>query len=533
MGIGDFLRRPPGSASEASLAARPLMPGNAALDERPLMNDLPPPAEGLNGIIDIGSNSVRLVVYQGLSRIPATLFNEKVMAGLGRGLAQNGKLSKGSMETAVAALTRFAALARAMQVASLRTVATAAVREAANAEDFLARVRRECGLEIEIISGETEARGAALGVIAGIPDADGVVGDLGGGSLELIRVAGGEAHERISLPIGSLRLDAVRKRDRRALAPFIKKALDQVGWVEAGQGKPFYMVGGSWRALAQLHIHWWQQPLPIIHQYEMAADAPASLVRRLAQVELATLKAVPGLSTSRLPSLPGAAMLLAAVVKRLGSSAAIASSFGLREGLLYGQLPPEQQRLDPLIEAARAEGARQGRFPEHGDMLFAWMDGLFGGAGEGARDRRLRLAACLLGDIAWRAHPDFRAERGVDAALHGNWVAVNAAERAALAQALHHCFGGASDAPVLALLQQLAPPPLLARARAWGLALRLGQRLTGGTAVALAGSRLVRDGGTLLLAIDPAHAALAGDAVTRRLKLLASATGLEPRVLVA
>ncbi len=557
MAIGGFLRRPGvaggGSAavtreaeavSAASLPATALgalpgnpaldiLPGNPALDERPLMAGLPPPAAGLHAIIDIGSNSVRLVVYQGLTRVPAAMFNEKVMAGLGRGLAQNGKLSKGSMETAVAALTRFAALARAMQVASLRTVATAAVREAANADAFIDRVRAACGLEIEIISGETEARGAAHGLIAGIPDADGVVGDLGGGSLELIRVAGGEAHERISLPIGSLRLDAIRKRDRRALAPFIRKALDRVDWVAAGRDKPFYMVGGSWRALAQLHIHWWHHPLPIIHQYELTPQAPASLVRRLAQVEPATLKAVPGLSTSRLPSLPGAAMLLAAVVRRLGSSSAIASSYGLREGLLYGQLPPDQQRLDPLIEAARAEGSRAGRFPEHGDMLFAWMEGLFGGAGEGASDRRLRLAACLLSDIAWRAHPDFRSQRGVDVALHGNWVAVTAAERAALANALHHCFGGGNDPPLTALLQQLAPVPLLARARAWGLALRLGQRLTGGTALGLAQSRLVRDGGMLVLAIDSAHAALAGDAVTRRLKLLATATGLEPRVVLA
>lgn len=509
------------------------LPPNPALDQAALMADLPPPAVGLNAIIDIGSNSVRLVVYQGLTRVPATLFNEKVMAGLGRGLAQNGRLTKGSMDEAVAALTRFAALARAMQVASLRTVATAAVREAANGADFIARVRAECGLEIEILSGEAEARGAALGVIAGIPDADGVVGDLGGGSLELVRVAGGEAHERVSLPIGSLRLDAVRKRDRRALAPFIRKALDQVGWAAAGKGRPFYMVGGSWRALSQLHLHWAGHPLPIIHQYAMPPNAPATLVRRLAQAEPATLKAIPGLSTSRLPSLPGAAMLLAAVVKRLGSSEVIASAYGLREGLLYGQLPADDRARDPLIEAARGEGARQGRFPEHGDMLFRWMDGLFGGEGEPASDRRLRLAACLLSDIAWRAHPDFRAERGVDTALHGNWVAVTPAERAALAQALHYCFGGANDAAVLTLLQRLAPVPLLARARAWGLALRLGQRLTGGTAVALAGSRLVRDGATLVLAIDPAHVALVGEAVTRRLKLLATATGLEPRVVVA
>ena len=488
---------------------------------------------GLHAIIDIGSNSVRLVVYQGLTRIPATLFNEKVMAGLGRGLVANGQLAGGAMDVAVAALARFAALVRAMDVVRVQAVATAAVREAANADAFIARVERETGLVIETISGEAEARGAALGVISGIPHADGVVGDLGGGSLELIRVAGGIAHERLSLPIGSLRLDAVRKRDRRALAPFIKKALDKIAWASAGKGRPFYMVGGSWRALAQIHIHQSGHPLPIVHQYEMPASAPAQLVRSLARLDLATLRDVPNLSTARLPSLPGAAVLLAATAKRLGSSSIIASGFGLREGLLFGQLSAADQQLDPLIEAARAEGVRQGRFAEHGDMLFAWMDGVFSVDGrESTAERRLRLAACLLSDIAWRAHPDFRAERGVDTALHGNWVAITAAERGGLATALHHCFGGGGDAPVLALLTRLTPPPMLGRARAWGLALRLGQRLTGGTASALASSRLERTGGALVLHLPGEQAALVGETVQRRLKLLAGALGLEPRIVV-
>ena len=489
---------------------------------------------GLHAIIDIGSNSVRLVVYQGLTRIPATLFNEKVMAGLGRGLVANGQLAGPAMEMAVAALARFAALIAAMDVARIQVVATAAVREAANAGEFIARVERETGLVIETISGEAEARGAALGVISGIPHADGVVGDLGGGSLELIRVAGGVAHERLSLPIGSLRLDAVRKRDRRALAPFIKKALDKVGWAAAGKGRPFYMVGGSWRALAQIHIHQSGHPLPIVHQYEMPASAPAQLVRSLTHIELATLRDIPNLSTARLPSLPGAAVLLAATAKRLGSSSIIASGFGLREGLLFGQLSARDQALDPLIEAARAEGVRQGRFAEHGDMLFAWMDGLFGVNGrETAADRRLRLAACLLSDIAWRAHPDYRAERGVDAALHGNWVAITAAERGALAMALHYCFGGGGDAPGVALFNELTSSALLGRARAWGLALRLGQRLTGGTARALATSRLERAGGDLVLHLPHDQAALVGETVQRRLKLLGNAVGLDPRIVVA
>ncbi len=504
------------------------VPTTDFLPQLALYDDLAPTRAGLCGIIDIGSNSVRLVVYQGLTRTPATVFNEKVMAGLGRGLAANGRLSRSSMDIAVAALARFALLAQDMKIESLRTVATAAVREAANASEFVERVRRTCGLDIETISGEVEARGAALGVIAGIPDADGVVGDLGGGSLELIRVAGGEAHERISLPIGALRLDAVRKRNPRALGRFIGQALDKVGWASQGQGKPFYTVGGSWRALAQLHIHLTDYPLPVVHQYCMDASVPARLVRTLAQIGPKVLKAVPAISSSRVPSLPGAAMLLNASVRRLGSSGVIASAYGLREGLLYAQLPPALQRVDPLLAAARAEGERQGRFPEHGDLLFDWMDALFRSETDAPGDARIRLAACLLSDVAWRAHPDFRAERGLDFALHGNWVAIRAAERAQLATALYACFGGNFALPAVAVLHSLADAAALARARAWGLALRLGQRLTGGTAAPLAASRMVRDGGGLVLTLAPDHAALYGEAVARRLKALAGALGLEP-----
>jgi exopolyphosphatase/guanosine-5'-triphosphate,3'-diphosphate pyrophosphatase len=499
-----------------------------------LVPEPPSRADDRCAIIDIGSNSIRLVVYQGRTRIPATMFNEKVMAGLGRGLAANGRMGAGAMALAITGLKRYAALTRAMGIANVRTVATAAVREASNGAAFIDRIRSECDLVVDVIDGEAEARAAAFGLVSGIPDADGVVGDLGGGSLELIRVANGEMGNRISLPIGALRLDAIRKRDRRALAPFIANALAKMDWAEEGRGKPFYMVGGSWRALAQIHIWMEDHPLPIVHQYEMPADAPAKMFRSLSHTDAVTLKSVPHLSTSRLPSLPGAAMLLAAVVKKLGSSTVVASGFGLREGLLFADLPPEERASDPLITAARAEGARHGRFAEHGDMLFTWMDPLFAATpgGESAAERRLRLAACLLSDIAWRAHPDFRPERGVDVALHGNWVAVTAAERAALAAALHHCFGGNADAPVMATLLKLAPVAVLARARAWGLALRLGQRLTGGTAVALAASRLERDGNAVLLRMNTSHADLVGDAVQRRLKVLGNVLGLEPKLIV-
>ena len=489
------------------------------------------PDDPLTGIVDIGSNSIRLVVYRGHERTPHNLFNEKVMAGLGRGVAADGRLSEEGMRVAEAALARFAMLCADMQVDMLRTVATAAVRDAANRDEFIARVDRASGFSVEVISGDDEARLAGLGVIAGIPDADGVVGDLGGGSLELIRVAGGQVHDRISLPIGSLKLDALRKANGRALAGFIDKALKKVSWATEGRGKPFYMVGGSWRALTQLHMHLSDYPLPVVHQYVMAAEAPARLARTLAHMLPKSVKAVPHISSSRIPQLPGAAVLLRAVGKRLGSSHFVASAYGLREGLLFEGLSAVTQAQDPLIAAARAEGERQGRFPEHGDALMAWMNGLF--SPESAADLRLRAVCCLLSDIAWRAHPDFRAERGLDVALHGNWVAISARERAMLGAALFACFGGTASDPAAALLPQLADAASLQRARMWGLALRLGQRLTGGTAEALASGRLHRDGDSLVLTLAAHHAVLSGETVQRRLKSLAQAMGLKGIIQVA
>lgn len=492
---------------------------------------LPRRQDALTAIIDIGSNSIRLVVYRGLHRTPSLIFNEKVMAGLGRGVAANGHIDEEGMKLAESALTRFRALCADMRVDHVRAVATAAVREATNGDGFVERMCRSCGVDVEVISGEAEARYAALGVLAGIPDADGVVGDLGGGSLELIRVSGGRPRERISLPIGSLKLDAVRKRNVRALAGFIDKALKEVPWASDTRGKPFYMVGGSWRALAQVHMWLTDYPLPVVHGYEMAPGVAEHLVRRIGHIHPKTLRAVPNLSNSRVPSLPGAALLLRAVAKKLDSSVLVSSAYGLREGLLYDLLPPDEQRQDPLLVAAAEEGARQGRFPEHGAALMAWIGDLF--ADESPADERIRCAACLLSDVAWRAHPDFRAERGVDVALHGSWVAISARERAMLAAALFACFGGGASDPIIGYLHVLADAASLARARNWGLALRLGQRLTGGTAKALARGGVKRERGDLVLTLSRGQAALYGDPVARRHRTLAQALGLEAKFRVA
>lgn len=482
-------------------------------------------AEGRVGIIDIGSNSVRLVVYEGPHRTPSVLFNEKVMAGLGKGLAPGGAMDPQAVERAFVALERFRLVADRIGVARLHTVATAAMRDASNGADFLARAAA-IGIDITVLSGEEEAEMAGEGVLAAFPQADGIVGDLGGGSLELVRISGGMIHERVSFPLGVMRVAEIRKRGPRALRLRVEHLLGDAGWSGRGAGLPFYLVGGSWRALARLVMHLTDYPLPIVHGYTMPAETAPRVVRALAHLDKGKLKEVPSLSTSRVGNLADAAALLALVVRTLGSDSMVVSAYGLREGVLHRTLPPDIRDMDPLICATREEGQRLGRFPEHGDLLDRWIAPLF--EEEGAADARLRHASCLLADIGWRAHPEFRAERGLETALHGNWVGVDARGRAMMAQALYTSFGAAGEPPIV---RRLCAPADAERARRWGLAMRLGQRLSGGVAGPLTASGLTLSPQAVTLRLPAGEGALYGEAVERRQRALSAAFGRKAEVV--
>lgn len=478
-----------------------------------------------NAIIDIGSNSVRLVVYQGPARIPAILFNEKVLAGLGRGLAATGAIDSVALKLATVALARFAAVAREMDVTSLRTIATAAVRDAANGGELIAAARA-LGLEVEILSGEQEARGAGEGVLSAIPDADGIVGDLGGGSLELVRISGGRTLDRISFPLGVLRIAPVRAKRGKVFERMVTRMIRDAGWNGRGAGLPLFLVGGSWRALARLDMNLTDYPLPVIHQYPMSAATVARLGRTIAHMGKPRLKAVGGLSSGRAGTLSDATALLGVLLRELGSTETVVSAFGLREGLLFGMLDEATRALDPLVVAAREEGRLLGRFPEHGDLLDRWIAPLF--AHEPTAFARLRHVACLLADVGWRANPEFRAERGVEIALHGNWVAIEASGRAMIAQALFTGLGGGLNAPDP--LPRLASPEDLRTAVGWGLAIRLGQRLSGGLAGPLQRTRLSENGTALTLHLTPGDTDLYGEAVERRHQALAAALVLRAKL---
>lgn len=476
------------------------------------------------GIIDIGSNSVRFVAYGGAERVPSVLFNEKVTAALGRGVAKNGKLDPEAMDLTLRSLARFRQLGKEMGLKRVHIVATAAVRDASNGREFL-KLIADLGLKPKLISGDEEAELAGLGVISAIPQAKGIVADLGGGSLELIGVARGAVGSAVTLPLGVLRL--APHPDRGEIAHVIRDGIKNSRLKDAARGASLYLVGGSFRALALLDMKTAGHPLPIVHSHRIMPERLPDLRRALESMSNDELKAHTQISGARIPTLPSVVTLLEAMIPVLGPKKIYVSAFGLREGLLYRDLDELTRDEDPLLAAALEVGDRLGRFGDHGTALDMWMDPLF--PDEAGDMRRLRLAACLLGDIAWNAHPDFRAERAVDMALHGNWVGINSHGRAVLGRALCSAFGGDSgfNAEVAALLK----PGEVERLVAWGKALRLAQRLSGGTEALLRKTSIALKPGKVILSIPEKYRALYSEAVERRLLQLARTMERRPEVI--
>jgi exopolyphosphatase/guanosine-5'-triphosphate,3'-diphosphate pyrophosphatase len=461
---------------------------------------------------------VRLVVYAGTQRIPAPIFNEKVLAGLGAGLAATGELSARSQERALGALRRYRLLIDHMGIKQVHVVATAAARDASNGPEFVRKIER-IGFDCDVLGPEEEAQLAGEGVMSAIPGADGVVGDLGGGSLELADVGGNSVREAISLPLGVLRVaDAGGERWVRDA---LRSALQHSDLAEAGRGRPFYMVGGSWRALARIDMIARDYPLPVRHQYRMAPARAVGLRQMVGSLDARLRKSI---APARLATSPIAAMILSEVIRQLQPSELILSSFGIREGLLYSNLSKKVRAQDPLIEAARDAGGAERRFGEHGDLLDAWIGPLFDDPPEVSR---IRHASCLLTDVAWQAAPDFRADRGVEMALHGNWVGIDAPGRVMIAQALSSSFGRDK---LPNSVGELCTPNQREAACQWGLALRLAHRLSGGVGSVLKTTKLKRKPGLLCLHIAAADSALVSDGVERRLSRLAESIGLQPRI---
>lgn len=473
-------------------------------------------------VIDIGSNSVRLVVYSGRERVPATVFNEKTLAGLGGEVGETGRMGDKAMDEALDTLRRYRVLCDQMGVREIEAVATAAVRDATNGEDFVRRVKAECDFDIRTIAGEEEGRLSAIGVLSGDPDARGVMGDLGGGSLELSRLKEGRVTRSISLPIGPLRLISRFGTDIDAMRHHVKEELASVDWREKADGEALYVVGGAWRNLAKLMMREQFVPLPVLQGFIIRRADMLEYSKRIASLRPEDIPYGNTLATRRLEILPIAAMILRQVLKAISVREVAISTHGLREGLLFEKLAPDVQAKDPYIYQCRDLAQERSRFAEHADLLYHWTRPLFpqSALASGVETRRLHLAACLLSDIAWRGHPDFRAERAVEVALHGQFVGVSHAGRAFVAVALNQAYGANHDRDQIGQILPLLTAGQMMEARVLGAALRLAQRLSGGAAAALQSSMIVLSDRDVMLSAPAENRHIINAVVTKRLKAL-------------
>ncbi len=477
------------------------------------------------GVVDIGSNSVRLVVYEAAKRSPAPLYNEKVLCGLGRHVATTGHLGAEAMECALRALRRFCVIGEMLGVGAFQVIATAAAREAEDGPDFIARAEAICGQPIRVLTGEEEATLAATGIIASFFAADGLAGDLGGGSLELTHIRSGAIGEGVTLPLGGLRLLDEADGDIERAARIVADHMAMVPWLDACKGRRFYAIGGTWRALAWLHMEKRDYPLRVIHGYHMGADAALSFCEKILKAKhVHDLDGIMEISKPRRPILPYGALVLREIIRRAAPSQVVVSAAGVREGLLYTMLSEEEQARDPLLAFAEDLATLRSRSPEHARELIAWTDALFGAPGpeETAGERRLRHAACLLSDTGWRTHPDYRGEESLNTIAHAALASIDHPGRAFLALTLYYRHTGRVKGGSSTRLKRLLDKPMLKRARILGAAIRAGHMLSVGTPGVILRTRLSYEGKSrLVLTIPEALAVLDGDRLRKRLKALA------------
>ena len=478
------------------------------------------------GVVDLGSNSVRLVVYEGDSRNPMPIFNEKAVLRLGLGLQATGRLNEDGVARALMVMRRYYLIAKAMGADPFEVLATAAVRDATNGPDFVARLQaRMPEVPIRILSGQEEAAYSADGVLCGIPDADGILADIGGGSLEVVRLIRGERGVSQTLALGVIRLADRSSGNLDTARDKAEADLATVPWLKDGAERDLYLVGGAWRALARIQIAREMYPLQIVHNYRVTADAARDLTNLIAASSVRALERMPGAPKRRLEDLPYAAIALRRLLRVTGAKRVVFSATGLREGWFMRHMPAAIRSQDPLLSASQEMARRLGRDPALPESLFDWTTPLF--PRETTDERQLRRAACWVSDIGSHDHPEYRAEQSFLRVFWQPGIGLDHPTRAFLGLAVALRYEVDADAAFLTPARKLLDAQAIARAEMLGKALRLAYTLSAGTPDLLGGTNLRIQGGRLILCLEEDHGVFAGDAVTRRLTRLAQAIGLE------
>ncbi|MBO9587941.1 Ppx/GppA phosphatase family protein [Devosia sp.] len=492
--------------------------------------DADPTAQGrLKGaqpvaVLDIGSNSVRLVVYERHARSLTPLYNEKSACALGRGIAQSGRLADANVEKALDAIKRFALVARMMRVGKVHVLATSAVRDAANRTEFVSAVEAIMEAPVRVLSGEEEAHFAALGVVAGIPGFAGVVGDLGGGSLELSIITNGRDANGQSHELGVIRLQDDADGSPKKAAALVREKLKKSLLAGIEPGGQFAAIGGTWRSLAKLHLELRDYPLHMVQDYVVPASEMIAVCEEIIAAE--SLKTYPGsnsASNSRRELVPFGAAVLAEVLRAGKFESVVFSALGVREGYLHGLLSEAEQAVDPLIQGAEELSVLRSRSPAHASDLVEFTAQYFAATGtvETAEESRLRQVACLLADIGWRAHPDYRGPQSVDSVAYGSLTGVDHPGRAVLAHAIAVRYDGLKTKSANTLIP-LASPEMIKRGRLIGTLFRVAYPMTAAMPGILPRIRFRLEGDVLVLQLPEDYTFLNGEHLRNRLSQFAS-----------
>ncbi len=481
------------------------MPETIQLSDQPFR-------DGRIGIIDIGSNSIRLVIYDQQKRSPVPIYNEKVMCALGKGLAASGMLNPEGVEMARDTLRRFLAMGRNMEITSLYVMATAAVRDAKDGDAFTRYLEKTYEIDVDTVSGKKEARLGAYGVCSSMYKPKGITGDLGGGSLELVWVDDGKIEDHASIALGSLRMIDETKGDRDKLRKLVDKRFDELDWLDDHRTPNFYAIGGSFRALARMYMTASNYPLRILHEYKVESKKILSFAKEVAAMSNDKLEKFPGSAARRVPQLPGAAIILEKIIGVTKPEFIIFSASGIREGYLYEKLSPYIRAQDGLLASCTEFATKGGRSTAYANELFTWMFPLL--KDESEKERRLRMAFCLLVDIALHIHPEYRADWAYHRILHSALTGLTHRERVKLALALYHRYQYKfkEEWPSLALLKNSDRQ----WARLVGTAANLGYHLSGSISGNLHNAAFTVDGKNVALQYSNSMQDVMGDAIKKR-----------------
>ncbi|MCP1198479.1 Ppx/GppA phosphatase family protein [Notoacmeibacter sp. MSK16QG-6] len=488
-------------------------------------------------IVDIGSNSVRLVIFEGVTRAPTLFFNEKMLAGLGRSLVDTGRLNTEGVEAALQSFSRFRALAEQAGATEIHVIATAAAREAENGEEFIAEAQKRLGTEIRVLSGREEAYYAALAVKAHFYKPAGIAGDLGGGSLELIRVNGDHPEQGITLPLGGLRLSDVTDGDPQKAGAVAAEELKRASFLREAEGADFFAVGGTWRNLARLHMSTIDYPLSVLHEYAIDARAPATIkfLETVAAGDLDRFDGIGDVSKNRRSLLPYGAAVLLAIIDAMKPARIVTSGVGVREGYLFSLLDEEDRQEDPLLVGAREMAILRARSVKHAEELADWTDMAFAefGLDETEDEQRLRRATCLIADLGWRAHPDYRGMQSMNVIAYSALTAIGHGGRAFLSLANFYRYNGVKDEGWSTELLKLMDERMIHRARTMGLLMRVLYVLSASMPGVLPRLTIrTDDDGTIEIAIPAALSALHGVRPSNRLAKLSKYLDRPMRLVV-